>query len=90
MRDCIHGRLLQPQTKPSLGPEVMDKMRMVFEQICSDNNIPPRAMGLRGTLALAIIRAAAKGHEIAEMRNAALTYIERDARSQLWTHLKKS
>ena len=42
---------------------------------CADNRISRKALEQRGTLALAIIRAAAKGQELPELKNAGLAAI---------------
>ena len=75
MLDNFDDSQLRTEKTPSFSPEVMLKLRLVFEQICADNRISRKALEQRGTLALAIIRAAAKGQELPELKNAGLAAI---------------
>ena len=75
MRDNFEDRRIPAEKSPAFGPEGMLKMMLVFEQVCADNNISRASTELRGTLALAIIRAGARSHDLAELKGAALAAI---------------
>ena len=52
-------------------------MYQVYEQVCSENNIPFDAVEQRDTLAAAILRAAEQNLDFSELRIAALAAMKK-------------